>query len=73
MAEQREPPIDIVYENALRDPSYCPYCLRCSGLKRMRKVGEMHWRCDCGAEHVIPHPRNDPRAIEIIANSKEGM
>lgn len=42
----------VVRENALRDPSYRPYCLRCRGLVRMRKVENMHWRCDvCGATH----------------------
>ncbi|SDW93918.1 hypothetical protein [Lysobacter enzymogenes] len=41
----------IVVANALRDPSYCPYCMRCSGFDRMRKVGLLHWRHHCGAEH----------------------
>lgn len=37
--------------NAERDPNYLPYCLRCRGLVRMRKVADFYWRCDCGAEH----------------------
>lgn len=41
----------IVRQNATLDPNYCPYCLRCSGFVRMRKVEPMLWRCECGAVH----------------------
>jgi hypothetical protein len=44
--------------NAERDPSYCPYCMRCTGLVRMRKVEDFYWRCGCGAEH------DERRAVE---------
>jgi hypothetical protein len=37
--------------NAEKDPSYCPYCMRCPGLVRMKKIAEFFWRCVCGAEH----------------------
>lgn len=32
-------------------PDYAPYCMRCSGMHRMRKVGDYYWRHSCGAEH----------------------
>lgn len=41
----------IVKSNAIKDPSYCPYCMRCDGLVRMVKVCEFGWRCRCGAQH----------------------
>lgn len=42
----------IVRENSEKDPTYCPYCMRCPGLVRMVKVGEFKWKCDkCGASH----------------------
>lgn len=38
--------------NAEADPTYAPYCLRCSTTARMQKHGEMLWVClCCGAEH----------------------
>lgn len=49
----------LVRKNAEADPNYCPYCMRCSGLVRMRKVGHMHWRCDCGAEHIETDGHDD--------------
>jgi hypothetical protein len=45
--------MDQVEINARKDPNYCPYCLRCSGLVRMQKIGELHWKCTCGAEHMV--------------------
>lgn len=41
----------IVRTNAEKDASYCPYCMRCSGMVRMKKVADFYWRCKCGAEH----------------------
>lgn len=41
----------LVIENAKKDPNYCPYCMRCRGLVRMRKIEPFYWRCKCGAEH----------------------
>ncbi len=41
----------VVRMNAEADPNYRPYCLRCVGLVRMRKIEPLYWRCDCGAEH----------------------
>ena len=42
----------VVRTNAEKDPSYCPYCLRCRGLVRMLHVPHtrFYWRCGCGAE-----------------------
>jgi len=45
-----------VHTNALKDPTYCPYCMRCSGLIRMKKRGPFSWACDnCGAgcDHTV--------------------
>jgi hypothetical protein len=40
----------IVRRNAEEDPSYCPYCMRCQGLVRMKKTDvPFLWRCSCGA------------------------
>lgn len=43
--------MSIVRDNAEKDPTYCPYCLRCRDLVRMRLVEPFYWRCSCGAEH----------------------
>jgi hypothetical protein len=37
--------------NAEKDPNYCPYCMRCKGLVRMKKQAHMLWNCKCGAVH----------------------
>jgi len=45
----------LVRENAERDPSYRPYCLRCRTMERMEKKSDLYWRCQhCGAEHEEP-------------------
>lgn len=41
----------IMKLNAEKDPNYCPYCLRCSGLVRMVKVEHLLWKCKCGTIH----------------------
>lgn len=41
----------IILTNALKDPNYRPYCMRCRGLVRMEKIAPLFWRCKCGAEH----------------------
>jgi hypothetical protein len=56
----------LVLRNALERPGYCPYCLRCRGLVRMRLVGHMHWRCHCGAEH-------DERACREIYEAAKAL
>jgi hypothetical protein len=43
--------MSTVKENALKDPTYCPYCLRCPSLVRMKKVEPLLWKCHCGAVH----------------------
>ena len=40
---------EVILRNAAADPHYAPYCMRCTGLVRMRSVGRHHWRCTCGA------------------------
>lgn len=37
--------MSLVKENALKDPSYAPYCLRCQRVERMVRVEPMLWRC----------------------------
>ena len=44
-------PKSQVRHNAEKDPSYCPYCMRCAGLVRMVKVQPFLWGCLCGAVH----------------------
>jgi hypothetical protein len=41
----------IVRMNAEQDPSYRPYCMRCTGLVRMKIQAPMLWKCSCGAVH----------------------
>lgn len=48
MFEQQKSQVLI---NAEKDPTYCPYCMRCSGLIRMVKVEHLLWECKCGAIH----------------------
>ena len=51
MSDDRYPD-DIVRSNAEKDPTYCPYCMRCRGLQRMRKVAAFQWACPvCPAKH----------------------
>lgn len=41
----------IIVSAAMRDPTYAPYCMRCSGLHRMQIVEPFLWKHDCGAAH----------------------
>lgn len=41
----------IVVANAVADPKYAPYCMRCPGFHRMSVVEPLYWRHSCGAEH----------------------
>lgn len=41
----------IIRRNAEKDPSYAPYCGRCDGLQRMRKIEPFLWDHHCGAVH----------------------
>lgn len=43
--------LSIMAQNAMKDPNYSPYCMRCPGLVRMRRVEPMLWNCPCGAIH----------------------
>lgn len=58
MSEELKPVLfgnarDFIAENAMKDPSYNPYCGRCPGLVRMVKIEPFYWRCSCGAIHDI--------------------
>jgi hypothetical protein len=41
----------IMRLNAEKDADYCPWCLRCAQMVRMKKVEPFLWRCRCGAVH----------------------
>jgi hypothetical protein len=41
----REVMDDQVQRNQAKDPTYSPYCLRCSGLVRLKKVERDLWQC----------------------------
>lgn len=44
--------ISQVLFNALKDPTYCPYCMKCYGAVRMTKVAPYLWEHKkCGAIH----------------------
>lgn len=60
---------DIIVKNALKDANYCPYCLRCSGLVRMKKVATLLWECHCGAIHDARIPAVP---IEITQGEQDG-
>ena len=50
------PMTDQILFNVAKDPTYCPYCLRCPRLVRMKLVEPYYWNCSCGAECDL---RND--------------
>jgi len=55
----------IIVRNSLtRQGGYSPYCMRCSGLHRMKQVGLLHWSHHCGAEHDEPQARAALSAIK---------
>jgi hypothetical protein len=38
--------------NYLADQTYCPYCMRCPGIKRMTAISPLYWECSgCGGIH----------------------
>lgn len=50
MADKAHNPVIVL--NALLNPDYAPYCMRCRGLDRMRKVEGFLWTHDaCGSVH----------------------
>lgn len=49
MADKAHDPIIVL--NHIADPTYAPYCGRCSGLHRMNVVEPFLWRHGCGAVH----------------------
>lgn len=40
-----------IVSNHQKDPRYAPYCMRCSGLHRMKVVEPFLWNHSCGAVH----------------------
>jgi hypothetical protein len=49
MADKAHNPVIVL--NHILDPKYAPYCMRCSGLHRMKVVEPFLWEHDCGAIH----------------------
>lgn len=41
----------VIVSNHQKDPTYAPYCMRCSGLHRMKVVEPFLWKHMCGAIH----------------------
>jgi hypothetical protein len=41
----------FVVSNAISNPRYAPYCLRCTGMQRMKLVEPFLWEHECGAVH----------------------
>jgi len=51
---------NLVRRNAERDPTYSPYCLRCTSMARMTRAEPFLWRCACGAVHDARQPTGTP-------------
>lgn len=49
--EWRAGRVSIIKRNAMNDPNYAPYCLRCVRPVRMVKVEHLLWNHHCGAVH----------------------
>ena len=63
----------LIKQNAIKDPNYCPLCMRCDGLKRMVKVEPLLWRCgECGVLHDERGP-TPPTCPECGAAYQEGI
>lgn len=45
--------LNMASDNMRKDPQYAPYCMRCRGLVRMRRVSLTVAKCKCGAVHEI--------------------
>ena len=45
---------EIAVENMRHNLHYAPYCLKCTGLVRMRRVSDTKAECACGAVHELP-------------------
>jgi hypothetical protein len=41
----------VIVLNHIADPTYAPYCCRCTGLHRMKVVEPFLWEHSCGAIH----------------------
>jgi len=69
--------LEIIYRNATSDPHYAPYCMRCRGLVRMRKVAHLYWRCyKCPAIHdqreFVPEPASQA-ILTSTAGTRESL
>jgi hypothetical protein len=68
---------DVILGNETKDPAYAPYCLRCTGLVRMRKVELHYWRCFCGAqcdyrkENIDETTADVSRILHTVSSKKE--
>jgi hypothetical protein len=49
MADRAHNPVIVLLHIA--DPDYAPYCMRCTGLHRMKTVAPFLWEHECGAVH----------------------
>lgn len=64
--------LEIVINNAKKDPNYCPYCMRCTGLIRMKKVAPFYWNCHCGAIYDLRDIVNSSPGGGAAADGGEG-
>ena len=61
----------IIVKNAMENQDYAPYCGRCSGLHRMKKIATLLWKHGCGAIHderqclVEPNQGKEGRADAV--------
>lgn len=56
LSESRDAPcsVSFVDQKMADDPAYAPYCMRCKGLQRMRRVSPTLAECPvCPAVHEI--------------------
>ncbi len=60
--------LSTVINNHIKDPHYCPYCMRCPSLHRMKKIAPFHWTHHCGAvcdlREYDPHA-GQKKAVEV--------
>lgn len=50
MADKAYDPVIVL--NHILDPTYAPYCMRCTGIHRMTVIEPFRWECmRCGGVH----------------------
>jgi len=60
--EYADHPLNFASVNMRRWPNYAPYCGRCPGMVRMRRVSPLRAECvvrGCGAVHEIVQEQSD--------------